>query len=41
MTVPQRLSAVTLGVADVAGATQFYESLGWRRSSGSHEMIPD
>jgi predicted lactoylglutathione lyase len=39
MTVPQRLSAVTLGVADVAQATQFYESLGWRRSSGSQEMI--
>jgi catechol 2,3-dioxygenase-like lactoylglutathione lyase family enzyme len=39
MTVPQRLSAVTLGVADVARATQFYESLGWRRSSGSQDMI--
>lgn len=39
MTTPQRLSVVTLGVADVARATQFYESLGWRRSSGSQETI--
>lgn len=31
----QRLSLVTLGVADVARATAFYERLGWRRSSQS------
>ncbi len=30
---------VTLGVADVARSTQFYESLGWRRSSASQESI--
>lgn len=35
MTVPQRISLVTLGVADVARSTAFYESLGWRRSSAS------
>ena len=30
---------VTLGVADVARSTQFYESLGWRRSSASQDTI--
>ncbi|MET0910196.1 MAG: VOC family protein [Ilumatobacteraceae bacterium] len=39
MTVPQRLSIVTLGVADVARSTRFYESLGWRRAPGSQESI--
>ncbi|NNE11228.1 MAG: VOC family protein [Ilumatobacter sp.] len=39
MTVPQRLTMVTLGVADVARATAFYESLGWRRSSTSQDTI--
>jgi hypothetical protein len=37
MTVPQRISMVTLGVADVARSTAFYESLGWRRSSSSQD----
>ena len=39
MAVPQRLTMVTLGVADVARSTAFYESLGWRRSSASEETI--
>jgi len=39
MQVPQRLSMVTLGVADVARASAFYESLGWRRSSASQDTI--
>jgi uncharacterized glyoxalase superfamily protein PhnB len=39
MTVPQRLTMVTLGVADVARSTEFYEALGWRRSSTSSESI--
>ncbi len=39
MTVPQRLTMVTLGVADVARSTSFYESLGWRRSSASEDTI--
>ena len=39
MTVPQRISIVTLGVADVAASTRFYESLGWRRSSSSLDSI--
>jgi predicted lactoylglutathione lyase len=29
----QRMTLLTLGVADVARATAFYERLGWRRSS--------
>ena len=37
MGVPQRISMVTLGVADVARSTDFYESLGWRRSSASED----
>ena len=39
MAVPQRLTMVTLGVADVARSTAFYESLGWRRSSASEDTI--
>ena len=39
MTVPQRLTMVTLGVADLARSTGFYEGLGWRRSSTSSESI--
>ncbi|HEV2890161.1 MAG TPA: VOC family protein [Frankiaceae bacterium] len=35
MTVPPRLSLVTLGVADVEVAAAFYERLGWTRSSAS------
>ena len=37
--VPQRLSLVTLGVADVARSTAFYECLGWTRSPSSQEAI--
>lgn len=39
MPVPARVSLVTLGVADVARSTAFYESLGWRRSSASMAVI--
>lgn len=39
MTVPQRVSLVTLGVADVGRSTTFYESLGWRRSASSQEGV--
>lgn len=35
MTVPARISLVTLGVADVARSTQFYLALGWPMSSSS------
>jgi uncharacterized protein len=33
MAVPNRISIVTLGVADLARATAFYESLGWTNSA--------
>ena len=33
MTVPNRISIITLGVADLDRATAFYESLGWTNSA--------
>ena len=39
MAVPNRISIITLGVADLAAATAFYESLGWRRSSSSVDAM--
>ena len=39
MSVPARLTVVTLGVADVARATTFYEALGWRKSSASQDAV--
>jgi predicted lactoylglutathione lyase len=39
VTVPARVSLLTLGVADVARSTAFYEALGWRRSSASTPEI--
>ena len=39
MAVPQRISIVTLGVADLERATAFYESLGWEKSSASMPAI--
>lgn len=39
MSVPQRLTMVTLGVVDLDRSTAFYESLGWRRSSASQETV--
>jgi catechol 2,3-dioxygenase-like lactoylglutathione lyase family enzyme len=35
MSVPARVSLASLGVTDVARATEFYESLGWRLSPAS------
>jgi catechol 2,3-dioxygenase-like lactoylglutathione lyase family enzyme len=37
MTLPARLSIVTLGVADLDRAIAFYEALGWQRKSASIE----
>ncbi|ACL61321.1 VOC family protein [Methylobacterium nodulans] len=34
-----RISLITLGVADVARSTAFYESLGWTRSAASNPAI--
>ena len=39
MTVPNRISIVTFGVADLARATAFYESLGWTKSPASMPTI--
>ena len=35
----QRVSLITLGVADVARARAFYEALGWRASPASQEAV--
>jgi uncharacterized protein len=35
----QRISIVTLGVADLARSREFYERLGWRRSGASSAEI--
>ena len=39
MTVPARISIVTLGVSDLARSTKFYEALGWEKSASSSEAI--
>lgn len=39
MSLERRISIVTLGVADVATSTAFYERLGWKRSSASQEGV--
>jgi uncharacterized protein len=36
--VEQRLSLVTLGVADVRSAREFYERLGWRRNGEGDDV---
>jgi predicted lactoylglutathione lyase len=37
--VPQRVSVVTLGVADLKRSREFYERLGWRRSMAQAEGV--
>jgi len=37
--LPSRINLVTLGVADVAASTQFYQHLGWNKSSASNDSI--
>lgn len=39
MTVPARVSLVTIGVRDLTRSTAFYEALGWRRSSASTDGV--
>jgi uncharacterized protein len=39
MTIPARLSIVTLGVDDVARSVTFYGALGWPRCESSNEVI--
>jgi len=39
MSVPARISIVTLGVADVARSVRFYQALGWERCASSMDGI--
>jgi catechol 2,3-dioxygenase-like lactoylglutathione lyase family enzyme len=39
MSLERRISIVTLGVADVAASTAFYERLGWKKSSASQDGV--
>lgn len=39
MTIPARLSIVTLGVADLARSIAFYEAIGWERRSASIDGV--
>ena len=39
MTVPARISIVTLGVSDLARSSAFYAALGWERCASSQEAI--
>ncbi|MHA7970653.1 VOC family protein [Rhizobium sp. CAU 1783] len=39
MSLDRRISLITLGVADVAVSTAFYERLGWKRSTASQDAV--
>jgi len=39
MSLDRRISIITLGVEDVARSTEFYEKLGWKRSSASQDAV--
>jgi len=39
MTVPARISIVTIGVSDLARSTKFYQALGWKKSASSSAAI--
>jgi catechol 2,3-dioxygenase-like lactoylglutathione lyase family enzyme len=39
MSLDPRISLITLGVEDVARATEFYERLGWKKSAASQEAV--
>lgn len=39
MTLASRITMITLGVADIAVATAFYERLGFKRSSASNDQV--
>ncbi|CAH0340310.1 VOC family protein [Rhizobium sp. CECT 9324] len=39
MSLERRISLITLGVADVARSTEFYQRLGWSKSSASNEDV--
>ncbi len=39
MTIPARISLITLGVSDLAASTSFYEALGWCRAQASNDAV--
>src|SRR3954453_2292429 len=39
MTIPARISIITIGVEDVGRSVRFYEALGWERRSSSMDDI--
>lgn len=39
MTIPARISIVTIGVADIARSAAFYQALGWERCASSMDEI--
>lgn len=39
MSVPARISIITLGIANLDRASAFYEALGWHRTKSSNEAI--
>ncbi|UJW73293.1 VOC family protein [Rhizobium sp. SL42] len=39
MSLERRISLITLGVADVALSTEFYQRLGWSKSSASNDDV--
>jgi uncharacterized protein len=39
MSIPARMSIVTIGVADVARSVRFYQALGWERCGSSMDEI--
>lgn len=39
MSVPAKITIISLGVADLDTACAFYDRLGWRRSSESNEWV--
>jgi uncharacterized protein len=39
LSIDPRISLVTLGVEDVARATEFYQKLGWTKSSASQDAV--
>jgi len=39
VTVPARISLITLGVRDVARSTAFYEAIGWQRAVASNADV--
>jgi uncharacterized protein len=39
MTIPQRLTMVTIGARSVSKLREFYRAIGWSENEGSHETF--